>query len=143
MRWFSWDCAGGISYVNLILKMVHMFIKTSFFPPSLAARLEAGAIWSMTHRESRKGDLGHKTSIDQARQKHNCVKLQKNKQFSHRISRAVVLMDILTSYRPSVFIFLVDFPIICFRLSWFTKIIIFPRLRTTQELPMLTYKIFF
>ena len=46
----------------------------------------------------RKGDLGYKTSIDQARQKHNCVKLQENKQFCHHISRAAPLRDILTSY---------------------------------------------
>lgn len=46
----------------------------------------------------RKGDLGYKTSIDQARQKHNCVKLEKNKQFSHHISSTAPLMDILTSH---------------------------------------------
>lgn len=67
-------------------------------PSSLAARLGVGAIWSMTHWEGRKGDLRYKTSIDQARQKHNCVKFSHTKKFSHHISRAALLMDILTSY---------------------------------------------
>lgn len=96
----------------------------SFFP-----RSQTGS-WSHMVSDSlgrqRKGNLGHKTSIDQARQKHNCVKLRENKQFSHHISRAAPLMDTLTSYQTlCIYFFLMDFPIICFRLSWFAKIIFF------------------
>lgn len=37
--------------------MVCMFIKTIFFPSSLAARLGAGAIWSVTHKEGKEREI--------------------------------------------------------------------------------------
>lgn len=58
----------------------------------------------------RKGDLGYKSSIDQTRQKHNCAKLQKNKQFFHHIFGAATLMDILTSYQTHCIYFSDRFP---------------------------------
>lgn len=55
----SLETDGGISYVDLILKMVCMFIKTRFcfFISSWAARLGAGAIWSMTHKEGKEREI--------------------------------------------------------------------------------------
>ena len=48
---------GGISHVNLILRMVCMFIETIFFPSPSAARLGAGAIWSVTHKEGKEREI--------------------------------------------------------------------------------------
>ena len=62
-----------------------MFIKTSyFFPSSSAARLGAGATWSMTHQEGKEREIQDTRPADPARQKHNCVKSQENKQIDRK-----------------------------------------------------------
>lgn len=84
------------------------------------------------------GDIGYKTSIDQTRQKHNCVKLHKNKRFSHHIFSTASLMNILKSYQTLCIYFSDVLLYNLFQIIFIYRNDFFPRLGPPRKLHMQT-----